>query len=85
MSDGANCDRHGHDPLWTATHAMLPRMGCHVMLVVAFEADAAQRNHLVIAFDLVGGLLNDDRIRIFLAAMHMSAVYALVLRPRCGG
>jgi hypothetical protein len=34
------------------------------MLAVAFEADAAQRNHLVIAFDLVEGLLNDDRLSI---------------------
>jgi len=30
--------------------------GCDAMLAVAFEADAAQRNHLVMAFDLVEGL-----------------------------
>ena len=56
-----------------------------MMLAVAFEADAAQRNHLVIAFDLVEGLLNDDRTTIFLATVHTSAVYALVPHPRCGG
>ena len=34
---------------------------CHVMLAVAFEADGAERNHLVVALDLLEGLGQDFR------------------------
>ena len=34
-------------------------IGCHVMLAVALEADAAQHDHLVVAFGLLEGLRQD--------------------------
>ena len=41
------------------SHPSLAHNGCHVMLAMAFEPNATQRNHFVIAFNFFESLLQD--------------------------
>ena len=52
---GEFADAH-HAPIGHVSNPRPSQDRCHVMLAKAFEADAAQHNHFVIAFDLVKGL-----------------------------
>jgi hypothetical protein len=54
----ANDTTAGH-----VSHPSLADNGCHVMLAMAFEPNATQHNHFVVAFDFLKSLLQDfDRV-----------------------
>jgi hypothetical protein len=48
-----------HAVAWHVTHPGTAQDRSHMVFAMAFEADATQHDHLIIAFDLVKRLLKD--------------------------
>ncbi len=58
-------------------------IGRHVVLAVALEADAAQHDHLVVAFGLLEGL-GQDRLGVLAVAREIFLIGARHARRRLG-